>query len=74
MATRLYGLLLLAICVAAVHQLQVLVMVPPTHPVTAAELLLSLIAILAGMTGTAVAAVGPALFRTQAWPPAGRER
>jgi len=68
MTTRLCGLLLLAISALAVHQLHALVLAPPHHPATAGELLLSLIAILAGMTGTAVTVTGPALFRTYNWP------
>ncbi len=72
MAVRICGLLLLAISAFAVHQLNALVRALPRHPATLAELLLSLVAILAGMSGTAVLAVGPALFRTYVWPPADR--
>ncbi len=72
MPTRICGLLLLAISALAVHQLHALVLAAPQHPATLTELLLSLVAILAGMSGAAVTAVGPTLFRTYAWPPADR--
>lgn len=69
MRIRLQGVMLLALCALALHRIYVLVHVPPWHQASPSELALGLVAVIAGVCGAACFAVGPALFRSYAWPP-----
>ncbi|MGE5721468.1 MAG: hypothetical protein ACM3YM_03325 [Sphingomonadales bacterium] len=71
---RLAGLTLLAIAGLSLFYLHGLVTAPPMHEGTIGELLLSLIAVVAGMSGSAMLVIGPALFRPYQWPPPKREQ
>lgn len=70
MKVRLEGIALLAICALALQRLHMLVHDAPWHQASPAELALGLVAAVAGLCGAACLAIGPALFRPYAWPPA----
>jgi len=70
---RLAGLALLAIAGLSLFYLHGLVTARPMHEGTIGELLLSLVAVVAEMSGSAMLVVGPALFRPYQWPPPKRE-
>ena len=69
MKVRLQGAGLLTLCVIALTQLYTLVNRGPTHQPTLVELGLGLVAVLTGMSGVAMLAVGAKLFRKYVWPP-----
>jgi len=61
--------LLLAICVFAIDRIYVSVHALPAHQPAPFEMILGLIAVVSGMAGVAMLAIGPALFRPYEWPP-----
>jgi hypothetical protein len=67
---RLQGAALLAICALALHRIYLLINLPPYHQSSPMELLLGLVAVVTGVWGAAFLAIGPALLRPYAWPPA----
>jgi hypothetical protein len=69
MLIRLLGAGVLAACIVAMQRLALLVHAALRHGPTPAELGLGLVAVLAGIAGAALLAVGPALFRPYLWPP-----
>jgi hypothetical protein len=73
MKVRLEGMALLAICALALQRLHMLVHNVPLHQASPTELVLGLVAALTGLCGAACLAIGPALFRPYAWPPADRD-
>lgn len=73
MLIRLLGATALALSVLAMERLAALVHALPRQSPTPVELGLGVIAVLAGIAGAALFAVGPALFRVYAWPPPERD-
>ena len=69
MITRAIGAALLGLCAAALHQVAHLATTLPHHQPTAAEMLLSLVTVLALFGGSATVIIGPALNRPYRWPP-----
>ncbi len=66
---RVVGLGLIGVGLFAFYRLHGLAAIAPHHEPTVAEMLLSLVAVLTGMSGALAAIVGPALF--EPYPPAG---
>ena len=64
MKLRLIGLGLLVVCVLAVHTLFALVHTPPLHPATAVKMLIGFVAVVTGLVGMLMAAVGGELLST----------
>ena len=69
MSVRFSALALLAISGLAIRLTDSLVLTLPQHQPNAAEMLLALVAVLAGFSGAACLFIGPALFRAYRWPP-----
>lgn len=68
MLIRLLGAASLAACIVAMQRLALLVHAAPRHDPTPGELGLGLVAVLTGLAGAALLAVGPKLFRPYFWP------
>jgi hypothetical protein len=69
MKIRLEGAALLALCGFALHRIYLLIHGIPPHQATPAELGLGVVAVVTGVIGAVMLAVGPPLFRPYAWPP-----
>jgi hypothetical protein len=69
MKIRLEGVALLALCALALHRIYLLVHGVPVHQATPVELALGVVAVVTGVIGAVMLAVGPPLFRHYAWPP-----
>lgn len=69
MKIRLEGAALLALCLYVLHRLSILVGAFPHHQASPLELGLGLVAVLTGVAGAAMVAVGSPLFQNYVWPP-----
>jgi hypothetical protein len=69
MNIRVCGAPLLAIAVIALQLMVRLVTTLPHHQPTAIEMLLSLAAVAAAVSGAATVIIGPPLFQPHEWPP-----
>jgi len=66
---RLEGVALLALCAFALHRIYLLIHGIPPHEATLGELGLGVVAVVTGVIGAVMLAVGPPLFRHYVWPP-----
>jgi hypothetical protein len=73
MTVRLGGIGLIALCAVALQRLHMLVHAVPWHQASVTELALGVVAAITGLCGAACLAIGSALFRPYAWPPADSE-
>jgi hypothetical protein len=62
--TRLIGLGLVALCIFIALRLHASVLAGARHPPSLSEMLLSLAAVLTGMSGALATIIGPALFHS----------
>ncbi len=63
-ATRIIGLGLIVLCIFAMLRLHASVAAAARHSPSLSEMLLSLVAVLAGMGGALATIIGPALFHS----------